>query len=122
MSSIAVMHIVDALRVGGVERVAVNLANLLPRAGCRTYLCTTREEGPFAALVSPAVGRLSLARRGPLDFAALRRLVVFIRDERIQILHAHGSALFFARLAALFPPFPAVIWHDHYGRYAFNDR
>ncbi len=119
---IAVMHMVDTLRVGGVERVAVNLSNLLPRAGYRTHLSTTRAEGPFAALVSPAVGRLELARRGRFDLAPLGRLIRYIREQEIRILHAHGSALFFARLAALFPPYPAVIWHDHYGRYAFNDR
>src|SRR5205807_10400350 len=46
----------------------------------------------------------------------------YIREHEIRILHAHGSTLFLARLAALVPPYPAVIWHDHYGRYAFNDR
>jgi len=119
---VAVMHMVDTLRVGGVERVAVNLANLLPRAGYRTHLCTTRGEGPFAGLVSAAVGRLALARRGRFDLAPLGRLTRYIREHEIRILHAHGSALFLARLAALVPPYPAVIWHDHYGRYAFNDR
>jgi glycosyltransferase involved in cell wall biosynthesis len=119
---IPVMHMVDTLRVGGVERVAVNLANLLPRSGYRTHLCTTRAEGPFSALVSPAVGRLALARRGRFDLAPFSRLTRYIREQDIRILHAHGSALFVARLAALVAPFPAVVWHDHYGRYAFNDR
>lgn len=32
------MHLVDTLRVGGDERVAVNLSNLLPRTGYRTHL------------------------------------------------------------------------------------
>lgn len=122
MDRIAVMHVLDALRVGGAERVAVNLANLLPRAGYETFLCTTRDEGAFASLLAPEVGRLSLGRRGLLDLAALRRMVAFIRRHKIRILHAHGSALFFARLASLFSPYPAVVWHDHYGRYTFNDR
>jgi len=116
------MHVVDALRVGGAERVAVNLANLMPQAGYRMYLCSTREEGPFSSLVEPHVGRLALFRRGSFDFAAVRKMVAFIREQEIRILHAHGSALFFARIAALFPPNPAVVWHDHYGRYLFNDR
>ncbi len=119
---ISIMHMVDTLRVGGVERVAVNLSNLLPRAGYRTHLCTTRAEGPFSALVSPAVGRLALERRGRFDLAPFGRLTHYIREHEIRILHAHGSTLFLARLAALASPYPAVIWHDHYGRYAFNDR
>ena len=119
---IAVMHLVDTLRVGGVERVAVSLANLLPRAGYRTHLCTTRAEGPFEALVSSNVGRLRLARRSRFDIGAVRRLIRYVAEHEIRILHAHGSTLFLARLAACFPPYPAVIWHDHYGRHAFNDR
>ncbi len=122
MPRVAVMHIVDALRIGGAERVAINLANLLPRDRYEAYLCSTREEGPLAPLVAPHVGRLSLRRRSILDPSAVLAVVRFIRAHRIRILHAHCSALYFARLASLFPPFPTVVWHDHYGRYAFNDR
>jgi glycosyltransferase involved in cell wall biosynthesis len=43
-------------------------------------------------------------------------LVTFIRSHNIQIVHAHDAALFTASAAALFPPFPAVVWHDHYGQ------
>jgi glycosyltransferase involved in cell wall biosynthesis len=48
--------------------------------------------------------------------------VRFIREQRIQILHAHGSALFMANLAAMLPPFPTLVWHDHFGRYAVEER
>ena len=119
---VGVMHVLDALRIGGAERVAVNLANLLPQERYESFLCTTREEGPLSEFVAPHVGRLFLERGSTVDIAAVSRLVKFIRSHDIRILHAHASALFFARLASLFPPFPAVVWHDHYGRYAFNDR
>jgi len=99
------MHVVDALRIGGAERVAVNLANLLPQDRYRAFLCTTREEGPLAKLVNPHVGRIALHRRYTADFGAVRRLVDFIRADDIRILHAHASALFFARLAARLPTF-----------------
>jgi glycosyltransferase involved in cell wall biosynthesis len=116
------MHVLDALRVGGAERVAVNLACLLPRTEYETFMCTTREDGPFSSLLSPHVERISLNRRHVLDIPALRRFVAFNQKHDIKILHAHGSSLFFARLASLFKPHPAVIWHDHYGRYTFDDR
>ncbi|MEO8592832.1 MAG: glycosyltransferase [Candidatus Solibacter sp.] len=122
MSRIGVMQVIDALKIGGAERVAVDFANLLPRAHYAAYLCTTRTEGPFSQLLDGDVTRLMLQRTGRFDSAALRHLVRFIRQNDIRILHAHGSSLFFASLASMFPPYPRVIWHDHYGRHAYNDR
>jgi glycosyltransferase involved in cell wall biosynthesis len=116
------MHLVDTLDLGGAERVAVNLVNALPRELYRASLCTTRRDGPLAELVAPDVGRLSLNRRGRFDRQAIGRLVRYIKAQQVQLLHAHGTALFIARVAAAFPPYPAVIWHDHFGRYAVEER
>src|SRR5450755_4697314 len=78
MPRIAVMHVVDALRIGGAERVAINLANLLPQDDYDAYLCTTRDEGPLANLVAPHVKSLSLRRRSTLDLSAVLALVKFV--------------------------------------------
>src|SRR5687768_3548621 len=112
---IRVMHITDTLYAGGKERVAVDLANLLPRSRYETFLCTTRREGPLADLIQPDVGRLRLDRKRVFDSRALRRLVAFIREKNIEILHAHGPSLFIARVASLFAPRPLVVWHNHFG-------
>lgn len=122
MSRVGVMHLVDTLEIGGAEKVAVNLVNRLPRDQFDLTLCSTRRDGPLAAQVSGDVGRLRLERRHRFDGGALRMLTGFIRRHNVRILHAHGSSLFIARLAAMFPPFPRVIWHDHYGRAELNDR
>lgn len=119
--AIGVMHLVDSLAIGGAERVAVNLANLLSRQQYTTYLCTTRSEGPLAQLVSSHVKRLRLNRTSTYDTSALRLVSAFIKAHEIKILHAHGSALFVAKLAGFFCSVP-VIWHDHYGRADLGDR
>ncbi|HEV8722656.1 MAG TPA: glycosyltransferase family 4 protein [Candidatus Binatia bacterium] len=116
------MQMTDSLNVGGAERVAVNLANYLPRDLYDNFLCTTRREGPLAGLIAPDVGRLQLARKWRFDPQAIRRLVEFVRSHEIQILHAHGTAVFIAAAAAHFPPYPVVVWHDHFGRYAVEQR
>src|SRR5580765_3249329 len=102
-----IMQVVDALDAGGLERVAVNLANLLPPDAYRSVLCTTRRDGALASDISASVGRLRLGRRGIFDARALRKMVAFIRSENIRLLHPHGSALFMAAAASLFPPHPA---------------
>src|SRR5579862_7236247 len=98
MTDIGVMHVLDSLALGGAERAAVNLVNSLPRENYRPYLCTTRSEGPLADAVSAHVGRLALERTNRFDAGAVRRLMNFVRSEKIRILHAHGSSLFIAAL------------------------
>jgi glycosyltransferase involved in cell wall biosynthesis len=116
------MHIVDSLTAAGRERMAVNLVNALPRTQFTAYLCTTRQEGPLAELVAKDVGRLRLHRRWRYDLMAVYRLVAFNQAHGIHILHAHDASLFLAVLAAFFPPYPAVVWHDHYGQYLLEER
>jgi glycosyltransferase involved in cell wall biosynthesis len=122
MSRINVMHLIDTLDAGGAERVAVNIANLLPREKYCVHLCTTRREGLLAATLEKDVGRISLMRRSRFDWRALQRLSEYVRSNQIRLLHAHGTALFVAVLARLRRPFPEVIWHDHYGAYAITKR
>ena len=93
----------------------MTLVNGLPRDGYRPHLGTTRREGPLASEVARDVGRCILNRRRTIDLGALRHLVRYIRDHRIQLIHAHGSAAFMAMWAALLPPFPPLVWHAHYG-------
>jgi glycosyltransferase involved in cell wall biosynthesis len=117
-----VLHLVDTLDPGGAERVAVNLVNHLSRERFRPFLGTTRREGPLASEIRADVGRLALNRTRTLDLGALRRLLAFIRENEIDILHAHASALFFAQLAGMALPRLKVVWHDHFGRYLEEDR
>jgi glycosyltransferase involved in cell wall biosynthesis len=121
-SSVGVLHVVDALYIGGAERVAINLVNLLPRDRFAPYLCSTRAEGPLSSFVAPHVTRLCLERRRRLDPTALRQFCDFVADRNIRIVHAHASALFFARLASALSRRCSLIWHDHYGRADFGDR
>jgi glycosyltransferase involved in cell wall biosynthesis len=116
------MHLVDTLSVGGTERVAVNITNQLARQGHRSFLCTTRNDGPLSQLVSPQVGRLSLGRTRTVELGAVRRLVRFIQENEIRVLHAHGSSILTANLASRFRPFPKILWHDHYGTNERHER
>ncbi|MFN7926772.1 MAG: glycosyltransferase [Blastocatellia bacterium] len=121
-SRIGVLHLTDTLAAGGLERVAVNLVNALPRERYQPYLGTTRNEGPLAGLIAADVRRLSLQRRRTLDVAAIQRLARYVCHHDIRLIHAHGTALFMARAAAALCRRVAVIWHDHYGRYLEHER
>ncbi len=121
-SRIGVMQVTDTLVAAGAERVAVNLANMLPRDRYRMHLCSTRQEGPLAALVAEDVGRLRLGRTHRFELGALRRMAEYIQEHRIQVLHAHGSSLFISALITLRRPHPAMVWHDHFGLQDVRER
>lgn len=115
MTEPGILNLVDTLNIGGTERVAVNIVNRLSQVSRRSYLCTTRKEGPLADLVLPEVGRLSLNRSRTVQWSAIRRLVDYIRQHEIGVLHAHGSSIVTANLASRFAPYPKIVWHDHFG-------
>lgn len=119
---LGVMQIIDSLVLSGAESVAVNIANALPTDRYRSHLCATRREGALRERIAPHVGVLSLGRRGRFDVAAFARLRAYIARHDIRILHAHSSSLFIALLMGALPPFPIVIWHDHFGRYLTEER
>jgi glycosyltransferase involved in cell wall biosynthesis len=126
-SKLGVMQVVDSLDLGGTETVAVNLANRLPRARYRSYLCSTRtgrDSSALASVLQEDVHHLALNRKSKLDISAMIRFRRFIRNENIRLLHIHGTSIFFGRLASLLSPFAGVriVWHDHYGRCELNDR
>ena len=115
MSAVAVLHLIDSLEAGGAERMAVNIANLLPRDRFQSHLCVTRRGGLLERAVAAHVAMLRLGRRRTLDFSALMRLRAYIKQHGIRILHAHGSSLFSAVLGQLGRGGCALVWHDHFG-------
>ena len=122
MKRIGVMQLTDTLEVGGLERVAVNLANSLPVESYDSHLCATRCSGPLRVTVLPHVRQLYLDRSGRFDLRAVRRLINYTRSNGIQILHAHGTAVFISALAGFFDRDLQLIWHVHFGRYAIQSR
>lgn len=114
-----VLQLIDSLEAGGAERVAVNIANSLAAKMERSYLCTTRKEGPLKASINNDVGYLFLNKQGVLDVQAIAKLSRFIKSEGIAIIHAHSTSFFLATLVKLRCPNVKIIWHDHYGSSEF---
>jgi len=111
---ISVLHLIDSLQAGGAERVAVNLVNNLPRNQFKPHLCVTRQSGPLESQLAADVNLLILNRRSRWDIGAVLRLIAYIQKNDIQILHAHSSSLFIAKVASTFTKC-RLIWHDHLG-------
>jgi glycosyltransferase involved in cell wall biosynthesis len=100
-----------------MEGVVVGLVNGIAGQKVDVFLCTTRHEGALAEKIHHEVVRYRIHRRGTLDVAALLAFRSFVRRDGIEIVHAHGSSVFFAA-AATFGMGVRLVWHAHYGRLA----
>ncbi|WP_298556324.1 glycosyltransferase [uncultured Algibacter sp.] len=114
-----VLQLIDSLDVGGAERVAINIANGLSVEIESSFLCTTRKEGVLKESLSPNVGYLFLNKTKTIDFAAIKRLNKYVKEYRINIIHAHSSSFFLATIIRFLNPKIIIIWHDHYGNSEF---
>jgi glycosyltransferase involved in cell wall biosynthesis len=120
-----VVTLVDrAAAVGGGERLACQVAARLDPARFESVLCATRPSDPdvVAALRADGVRVLELDRRSRASLAPWLRLVRFLRQERVDVLHAHkfGSNVWGAAVASV-ARVPVFIAHEHSWSFA-DDR
>ncbi|HEA29123.1 MAG TPA: glycosyltransferase [Leeuwenhoekiella sp.] len=108
-----VLQLIDSLQAGGAERMAVNYANALVSHVEKSFLCATREEGPLLDVVDKQVDYLFLNRLKTLDVKALNTMRAFVKDHKINIIHAHGTSFFIASLLKIFKGSIVIIWHNH---------
>lgn len=113
------LQVIDTLDAGGAEKLAVTYANALVAETEASFLCTTRKEGMLRNQVAKEIGYLFLNRKSTFDFGAIKRLTKFIKENEIEIVHAHATSFFIVFLARLFYPKFKMVWHDHYGNSEF---
>lgn len=110
-----VLQLIDSLHAGGAERLAVNYANALSKRIESSYLCCTREEGLLNVKINAEVNYFFLNKKGAVDIVAILRLYKFLKQNSINIIHAHSTSFFLAYIVKLMYPKLKIIWHDHYG-------
>ena len=110
-----IIQIIDSLEAGGAERMAVSYANELASSIAFSGLVVTRVEGPLKEQVEAGVSYLFLNRKKMMDLGALYRLRKFVKQHRVNVVHAHSTSYFIAFLLKLTYPSVRLVWHDHYG-------
>lgn len=115
LNKLKVIQITDSLNVGGTEVLAVNIANAFLDYDIESYLCSTRNEGFLKDKINKNVGYIYLNKKSTLDFKALLKLKKYIKKNRIDIIHAHSTSLFFSCCLKLLYPKVKLFWHNHTG-------
>lgn len=110
-----VLQLIDSLNSGGAERVAVNYANTLTSYVEKSFLCATREEGKLKESIDENAVYFFLSKKYVFDVFAILRLKRFIKDNNINVVHAHSSSFFIAVCVKFLDKKIRLIWHDHYG-------
>ena len=113
---IRVLHIIDSLRAGGAETTAVNLVNALNRRdSIDAYLCTTRKEGSLKNNLEDLSKYFFLSKNRAIDIKAIIALFEIIKENKIELIHAHSTSFFMAYISKLRFRKIKIIWHNHTG-------
>ena len=117
-----IVQLIDSLDAGGAERMAVNYANALSEKIAFSGIVATRKEGVLKQEIKHINNYAFLERKNKFDTNAIFLASKYIKRNKIQIVHAHGSSYFFGVLVKLFNPKIKLIWHDHYGNRAEDNK
>lgn len=91
MTPLSLMHVVDSLEFGGLERVVTDLAIAQARRGHGVRVFSINTTAGFAAeLAAAGVPVIQGNKQGTLDFGVIRSLRRQVQDHAVQIVHAHN--------------------------------
>jgi glycosyltransferase involved in cell wall biosynthesis len=110
-----ILQLIDSLEAGGAERMAVNYANSLSSRIEFSALAVTRKEGALKIQLDDNVSYLFLQKKHTIDLKATFKLKKFIKDNQVEIIHAHGTSFFMAVLLKMIYPKINIVWHEHHG-------
>lgn len=87
-----ILHVLDSLNVGGMERVVINVANGLDSARFEQSVCCISRLGTAAHLLAPHVQRFDLGKGDERALLMPWQIAKLIRRERPDIIHTQSWA------------------------------
>ncbi len=87
-----ILHILDSLGVGGMERVLIDVANLLDPQQFEQAICTVTRSGTAAERVESHVKLFDMAKGEARDLAMPFKLVRVIREFQPDLVHTRSWA------------------------------
>ncbi len=124
MSPKKVLHIVEDLRIGGLERVLASIVLNLDRSKFIPQVWCLAQGGEIADdLIRAGVKVKILGMSSYYNPLKIIKLSNYLRKSKINIIHTHGYfASTFGRLAAILARTPIIITHIHTTYFGFKKR
>lgn len=110
-----VLQIIDSLNAGGAERMAVNYANALADKIEFSGIVVTRKDGILKKQLGNNVPFFFINKTKAVDFDAIRSLKNIVIENKIDIIHAHGTSFFTAFLLKMTCYHIKIVFHEHNG-------
>lgn len=88
-----VLHLIETSEPGGAERMLVSLVERLDPAAYRPVVCLLRDGWLYRELVGRGVRTLLCPLRRVLDPSWIVRCLRLIREEEVDLMHAHEFAM-----------------------------
>ena len=99
------VFLLDSLGVGGSERKTVAVANKLADRGHKVHLAFLNFNRDIRDTVDPSIPTVDLQRTGKLDFAVVRRLEKYIRENDVGVVWSVNLyPMLYGYLSALLAP------------------
>lgn len=111
-----ILHVLDSLAVGGLERVVLEVANGLDCAEFQQTVCCLSRAGALAAQLRPEVRCLDLGKGAQADRLMPLKLARVFRQEQPDIIHTQSWSGVDAALARIFVRPPRLV-HSEHGRH-----
>ncbi len=88
--TVKILHVIDSLGVGGMERVVIDVANGLEPDGFQQTVCCLSRKGEFAQLLSERVRCIDLGKGEKADRLMPLKIASLIRQEQPDIVHSQS--------------------------------
>jgi sugar transferase (PEP-CTERM/EpsH1 system associated) len=112
---VKILHVIDSLGVGGMERVVIDVANGLPPAQFEQIVCCISRRGEAAKLLRDDLRCIDLGKGAGADYLMPLKLARVFHDEKPDIIHSQSWSGVDAGLARLLTRAARLV-HSEHGR------
>lgn len=110
-----VLQVIDSLQVGGAEKIAVQISNLLKEHGALVELVVLHTDGILRKNLDPTIPVHFLFRKSRLDIKAAKKIADLAQKFDLIHVHMRHNFRYVTLIKKLFSFNGKVVFHDHYG-------